>query len=497
MEDFYYSRGMAFAQRGEWNQAEEEFIRAIQLAPNDKRLYQELAGIYFREREFESSKNELENALRLDPEDEYTNSFLATLYFLEGNLEAAVHRWNHIAKPEINEIIVDPPSGLDPELLDSAFAAAPAGVLNYDDLLATQRRLEMLNAFSRFRLELQPLQENGKFNLILHSMERGSWKSSAYKNLMYTFRGVFWQTINPEFHNINGRAMSLDSMLRWDKEKLRAKARLSMPFAGNAAHRISWNADWRNEEWELSNQDNFELTRSEFEAELQSRPAGAWGWSNGIAISKQEFTNSSASPLFNDGWVTHYRIGSEFDWLRFLEHRFTVKSSFNGSISKSFGHTSSLFGLLTTETEALWHPQSKGEDYVSRFRIGLGKAFGQVPFDELFILGVKSDTKLLMRAHKEGNKRGNNPMGTEYLLVNYDIDKIVYSNSFFEWKVSPFIDIGKINDRNGMFAPQRWLIDSGIQSKFGIIKSMNLVVTYGRNLRNGSDTFFVAGSNEF
>ncbi|MCI0445441.1 hypothetical protein L0152_19790, partial [bacterium] len=172
--------------------------------------------------------------LRLDPEDEYTNSFLATLYFLEGNLEAAVHRWNHIAKPEINEIIVDPPSVLDPELLDSAFAAAPAGVLNYDDLLATQRRLEMLNAFSRFRLELQPLQENGKFNLILHSMERGSWKSSPYKNLMYTFRGVFWQTINPEFHNINGRAMSLDSMLRWDKEKLRAKARLSMPFAGNA-----------------------------------------------------------------------------------------------------------------------------------------------------------------------------------------------------------------------------------------------------------------------
>jgi hypothetical protein len=72
-----------------------------------------------------------------------------------------------------------------------------------------------------------------------------------------------------------------------------------------------------------------------------------------------------------------------------------------------------------------WLPQSNGDDYEIKERIRVGRTFGQVPFDELFILGLEQDNDLWLRAHigtRDGRK-GSAPSGRTYALSNWEVDK--------------------------------------------------------------------------
>ena len=73
-------------------------------------------------------------------------------------------------------------------------------------------------------------------------------------------------------------------------------------------------------------------------------------------------------------------------------------------------------------------------------KIRAGKTFGEIPFDELFILGVERDNDLWLRAHigtRDGRK-GSAPMGRDYFLSNWELDKNVYSNGANEPQAGPF-----------------------------------------------------------
>jgi hypothetical protein len=62
-----------------------------------------------------------------------------------------------------------------------------------------------------------------------------------------------------------------------------------------------------------------------------------------------------------------------------------------------------------------------------------GKTFGQLPFDELLMLGLERDNDLPMRAHigtRDGLK-GSAPMGRDYFLSNWEMDKNLYGNGIF------------------------------------------------------------------
>src|SRR5207244_9383452 len=87
-----------------------------------------------------------------------------------------------------------------------------------------------------------------------------------------------------------------------------------------------------------------------------------------------------------------------------------------------------------------WFPQMRGDDYKLQEQIRAGKTFGQVPFDELFMLGLERDNDLWLRAHigtRDGRK-GSAPLGRNYFLSNWEIDKNVYDNGIFSVKLSPF-----------------------------------------------------------
>ena len=173
---FYY--GSAQARLGHWNEAADAFQIGRRLAPSDSRFPTELAGVAFKQKHYGEAENWLRRALDLAPDDPYINDFLATVFFLQGNLGAALKYWNRIGKPIIEEVSSDPLPRLAPALFDRAMVFSPAAILQDDDLLTSQARLDQLDIFpvSHFQLEAR---NDGKFDLMFRNVERngcgGKW----------------------------------------------------------------------------------------------------------------------------------------------------------------------------------------------------------------------------------------------------------------------------------------------------------------------------------
>jgi hypothetical protein len=138
-----------------------------------------------------------------------------------------------------------------------------------------------------------------------------------------------------------------------------------------------------------------------------------------------------------------------------------------------------------------WFPRAQGDDLEMQQQIRVGDIVGEIPFDELFMLGLERDNDLLMRAHigdRDGRK-GSAPLGRRYFLSNWEMDKNVYGNGLITAKVGPFLDTGHITDGSNPLGSQQWLWDAGVQTKLSAL-GVKFVLSYGRDLRTGKGAFY-------
>ena len=121
-----------------------------------------------------------------------------------------------------------------------------------------------------------------------------------------------------------------------------------------------------------------------------------------------------------------------------------------------------------------------------------GKTFGQVPFDDLFMLGFDRDNDLWMRGHNGlmDGKKGNAPLGRNYVLSNSDVEKVVFHDAFVQVQVGPFLDTGNIYDSSQYFGSPKWLTDTGLQTRVKLLGNFSFVLGYGKDLRSGANTFY-------
>ncbi len=115
-----------------------------------------------------------------------------------------------------------------------------------------------------------------------------------------------------------------------------------------------------------------------------------------------------------------------------------------------------------------------------------------MPLDQLFELGLDRDSELWLRGHSAttDGRKGRAPLGRRYVLINSDYDRQLYNGGFFRVLAGPFVDMGKITDDTAAFGDPRWLVDTGVQVKLRVLGSVAVVLSYGRDLRNGRGTFF-------
>jgi tetratricopeptide (TPR) repeat protein len=502
--DLNYYYGIALARLERLGDAESAFERGRMQQPRDKRFSVELAGIRFKQKKYAEAADFLQRALRLDPADKYANDFLGSVYFLQGNLEAALKYWNRVSKPHVEKVQLDPPLKVDRVLLDHALVFAPASVLRLSELQTTEARVSGLSIFpdQKFDLEARP---DGKFDVVFRARERNGWGANKWQGLLSLFRGLPFQTIHPEFYNIGGRAINFVSLYRWDAQKRRIWTNLSGPFSKDPKWRYQLDLDLRDENWDIRDSSDdaallggLKLRKQAFAAGVSSFVNGRWNWSTGVELSHRKFLDvipgTALTPqLLAQGFQLKHLGKLNYVLARVPERRFIVSSGVSTQLGRTWSRPSQTFAKLQASIETHWFPQASGDDYEMQGKISVGRTFGEVPFDELFVLGVERDNDLWLRAHvgtRDGRK-GNAPMGRNYFLSNWEFDKNIYSNSFINLKLGPFLDIGKITDPSSGLGSREWLWDLGVQAKVRVL-GQRVAFSYGKDLRSGKNAFYVS-----
>ncbi len=501
--DFYY--GTALAQLQRWDDAQRAFAAGARLQPRDKRFPLELAGVAFKQKRYPVTVRYLQRALRLDPTDSYGNDFLGTVYFLQGNIEAALKYWNRVGKPKIVEVKRQPVPQVNAALLDRAMAFAPASVLRLPDLLTTEARMDGLEIFPRYQFDLQA-RDDGRFDVLFRNRERDGWSQGKLEKLFLLFRGLPFQSITPEIYNLRHQAINFVSMYRWDAEKRRLRARLSGPFQANPKFRYGLTADLRSENWDIRNSfqgpapllGSLNMRREAVGVDFAAFESGRWQWSAGAEVSHRDFRSvipgTALTPdLLTKGYQLKQTTQLDAGLWRSPERRLTLEGGVSSQAGRIWSKPSHSFEKVQGSLRLHWFPQSQGDDYEVRHRIGVGKTFGEVPFDELFMLGLERDNDLEMRGHigtRDGRK-GSAPLGRNYFLSNWEADKSVYRNGIFTVKLGPFLDTGKIADASAELGSQKWLWDLGTQATVRVF-GVGVVFSYGKDLRSGNNAFYVS-----
>jgi tetratricopeptide (TPR) repeat protein len=501
--DFYY--GTALAQLGHWRDARRAFVAGSRLQPGDKRFPLELAGVAFKQKRYPVAARCLRRALHIDPSDAYGNDFLGTIYFLQGNVEAALKYWNRVGKPQIVEVRSQPTPQVNAALLDRAMAFAPASVLRLPDLLTTEVRVRGLEIFSYYQFDLQS-RDDSKFDILFRNRERDGWGQGTLEKLFLLFRGLPFQSITPEAYDLRHQAVNFVSMYRWDAEKRRLRAQLSGPFQANPKLRYGLSADLRGENWDIRNSfqgpapilGSLNLRREAVGANFASVESGRWRWSAGAEISHRDFRSvipgTALSPsLLTKGCQLKQITQLETELWRVPERRLTLEGGVSSQAGRIWSQPSHSFEKLQGSLRFHWFPQAQDDDYEIQHRIRVGKTFGSVRFDELFMLGLERDNDLEMRGHvgTRDDRKGSAPLGRDYFLSNWEADKNVYRNGIFTAKLGPFLDTGKITDASAGLGSQKWLWDTGAQMKVRVF-GVGVAFSYGKDLRSGNNAFYVS-----
>jgi len=501
--DFYY--GTALARLGRWEDARKAFQTGGRLQPEDKRFPLELAGVAFKQKHYPQAAAYLRRALELAPDDSYGNDFLGTVYFLEGNVEAALKYWNRVGKPQIAEVRAEPTPQVDPALLDRALAFSPASTLRLPELFTTDLRVRGLGIFPNYQFDLQA-REDGKFDMLFRNRERNGWGQNKWEGLFLVFRGLPFQSINPEFYDLKHQAINVVSMFRWDAEKRRVLAQVSAPFERNPKFRYGFIADLRSENWDLRNSfsgpapllGSLNLRREAVGANFASLVSGRWRWSAGVEVSHRDFRSVIPGVvltpnLLAKGYQLKQLAAVDAEIWRIPERRLTVEGGVSSQAGRIWSQPAHSFEKLQSSLRLHWFPQAEGDDYEIQHHIRAGKTFGDVPFDELFMLGLERDNDLWMRGHigtRDGRK-GSAPLGRSYFLSNWEADKNIYRNGLLTVKLGPFVDTGKITDASPGLGSHKWLWDIGAQAKMRLF-GVGVVFSYGRDLRSGNSAFYVS-----
>lgn len=500
--DFTY--GLALAHLGRWSEATAALEDGRRLAPREARFDVELAGIAYRQKQNARAERLLRRALRLDPGDAYANDFLATLDYLDGNLEAALQDWNRVGKPRIAALRNDPEPEVSAALLDHAFAFGPESTLLLPQFLATERRLRGLGIFPAYQIDLAA-RKDGRFDAVLRARELNGLGGGGWTDALLLLRGIAFQEVNPGYWNLKRQAINFDSMLRWDAQKRRIYLAASGPLLHGARYRWESTTDLRDETWAIVPSFTgpapllaaFNMRTERADLGVVSYASARVGWSAAAEVSHRDFRNVNAGSVLTPqmlapGFELKQRARMEASVWRVPEHRFTVDAGAEEQVARLWSPTPESFAKFAGSLRWQWLPQRKGDNYAMAQQVRAGRIAGAAPFDELYILGLERDNNLPMHAHigtRDGRK-GSAPLGREYFLQNWQLNRNLYSNGLMQVQLGPLLDMGRIADPGGGLGSHQWLFDTGAQLKLRVLGS-GLAFSYGRDLRTGNNAFYV------
>ncbi len=494
----------ALARAGRMTEAERAFAAGQRRFPHDARFPTELAGIAFQQKHYPRAARFLQAALRLNPGDDYANNFLATVYFLEGNTEAALKYWNRAGKPQVDAVRTEPALRVAPALLDRAFAFAPASVVTLAQYRDSQTRLDGMGIFGHPQIDLRA-QKDGGFDLVLRASEHNGFGSSKLEKAFNVLHAAPFQAIHADYYNARRHAINFTSMYRWDENKRRVLAELSGPLDRRAHFRYEVGLDLRNENWAV--RDGFSgpapvlaslnLRREAGSVAVRSDRSDRLSWRMGGEVSARDersvVTGTALTPhLLVSGTELKQFAEARSTFFYAPERRIAVVGMAHEEAARLWSTPRNGFTRLRGELAASWLPRPENDDYAMEDHVRAGRTFGNVPFDELLMLGLERDNDLPLRGHigTRGGRKGSAPLGRNYFANSWELDKNIWGNGLVSVALGPFIDAGAISDSDPALGSHKWLADPGAQVKLRVF-STTVGFSYGKDLRSGSNAFYV------
>jgi hypothetical protein len=143
-----------------------------------------------------------------------------------------------------------------------------------------------------------------------------------------------------------------------------------------------------------------------------------------------------------------------------------------------------------------WFPEARGDRYKLSAHMQTGRAFGNTPLDEMFMLGMERDTdqSLWLRgiaAARDGRK-GTAPIGREYAMSQTTLHMKLFEIPFLRVNAGPFVDAGWVGDPTRRFGSNGPIYDTGMQAELRTIGGLTLTAVYGRDLSSGGGAFYTS-----
>ncbi len=498
--DAYLYLGLAHANLSQNDRALELFGEAARLYPNDTRFHNEAAGVHLANGDMEAAVEALNRALSIDANDAYASDLLASLRLSTGNVRAALDIWNRVGRPRIEEVL----ENFSPQLIHwtvgHALTFGPGDILAYDAWKTTQARLFRSRLFSNVGLDVEPSGPDDLYNAIVRTSNRTNTPTEILIDLV---RGLPIETTYLDLWNIGFSGISWRSNFRWDDDRRRLQGELIVPLPLPTLPIIEFWDTWRSERWDLSPsirdafaaEATFDYKVNSVGIDLKLTPVHQVEIDLGFEYRNRDSTGSIAVLGMDE------RNSGMLDFDMILN---TVDGRYNNKLrAKGFLARDSLLGDFnfsggSVEIANRFHITENART-VFDWSVTGGTSRGDLPVDHYFILGLTSLTDYRLRGHvaSDGGRYGNAPMGTDFVLLNTDIEHRLVtiplfntlSIPFIEVKALGFFDSAKTFDRQRVFRQGEWLNDVGAGLRFETPTSA-FTILYGRDTNGGENNFY-------
>jgi tetratricopeptide (TPR) repeat protein len=500
--DAYLYLGIAYGNMKEYSRAEDVLKEGSRRYSDDPRFHNELAGVYLATRDLEKAKSELHRALVVDPHNNYASDLLASIDISTGEVQSALRSWNKSGRPVIDDILHNYYLNFGSWFVRDAVAFHPAGVLRYGQWKTTEARLYATNIFTNVGLEVEPTKIPDHYDAIVRTTYKSNSKSDMFWNLVKAapFSASFF-----DYWNVGNSGVNWNSMYRWDRYNKLFIGNIRIPVKFPGALHFDVSDFLPSEEWDLSRNVREDLVDRAHRLDYRA---------NGIQVLARDIPNYRVEIGGGFQYVNRYAKGDLPELasdsrntgiffaetrLRFVDapsyrnrlilHGFAARKSVVGDFNFS-GGTAQLDNQITlskdTRTNINW--AVKG-----------GTSRGVRPVEDYFVLGLELFPENILRGNVvvDHGRHGRAPMGTDFVLGNFDIDRQIARLPMFNYLNLPYViikgmaffDQAKTWDRTHVFKDSELLLDIGGGLRFET-PTTTFTALYGRPLRGGPSILY-------
>jgi hypothetical protein len=498
--DIYLLLGTAYGNMKEYEKAEDVLEEGAERYSDDVRFPNALADLYLADKDVEAAKAALRRSLRVERNNPYASDLLATINMSEGEVQAALRAWNKTDRPIVDDILHNYYLNFGSWVVRSAVAFRPGGVLRYSQWRTTESRLLETENFSNVGLEIEPTPIPDQYNAIVRTTTKTNTPADFIFGLV---KGLPVQTSYLDVWNIGNSGINFNSNYRWEADRRRVEGQFKIPirFPGALLH-LELGNTWRSERWNLSPTIRPEgLTRARFNykantlsVHLKQIPHYRVEIGAGLDYRNRAASGDLPELATDSGNTGRFRLETN---LRLADGRYQNRLHLEGFAAREsvLGDTNFSGGIAELNNRLTLFNDSR--TYLD-WSVKGGTSRGSLPVEEYFMLGLDTSPRHPLRGHtiSDHGTYGRGPMGTDFVLVNFDVDRRLATLPFFntfniplvlvKWEV--FLDGAKTFDRNRIFKQGKLWVDTGAGLRFETpTQSFNIV--YGRSLRDGTAVF--------